>query len=140
DLVGGELDVLDAKVRALEEAKARSVQKHRHEAGNALQLVEDVGDLLAREDGWKAARLVGADDVREPGEVLAEHLAVQEKDRAERLILRGCRDASAAGEEREVFGDFVLTHHHGMALAVEEDESADPAGIGPLGPAAEVPR
>ena len=109
-----------------------------NEARRPLHLVEDRGDLFARENSGKRARGARTDDVREPGEVLAEDLSIQEEEAAEGLVLRGRRDLSLRGEVREELRNFGMSHHGGMAFTLEEDEPADPADIGLLGAAAEV--
>ena len=48
DLVGGEVDVLHAQPRALEEAEASAVQQEGHELRGAVEPLEDRANLGAR--------------------------------------------------------------------------------------------
>jgi len=70
------------------------VEQGRHEPGRAAERPEDRADFFAREDDREALRALRAHDAVQPGDVDLEHLAVEEQQRAQRLVLRGCRDPS----------------------------------------------
>ena len=101
DEVRREVDVLDAEARAFEQAQAGAVEEQRHETGNAVEVLEDGPDLVAGHDDGQVLRAPGADEVVEPGQVLLEHLAVEEQQRPERLILGGGGDLPVDGQRGE---------------------------------------
>jgi len=68
-------------------------------------------------------------DAVEPGDLLAEHLAVQEQQRAQRLVLRGGRHLSPDGERRQELRHLSRSHLGGMALAVKQNVPADPREV-----------
>ena len=59
--------------------------------------------------------MLGADDIVQPSEALAEDVAVQENQRTQRLILRRSAHMPVHGQSRETACDLVLTHLQGMA-------------------------
>jgi hypothetical protein len=63
----------------------------------------------------------------------AQHLEVEEEERAECLVLRRGGDGAVGGEVREELADLVRAHLCGVALAVVEDEALDPVDVGALG-------
>ena len=140
DLLAGEVDVLDPQAAALEQAQAGAVHEGRHEGGRSAHLAQDRGHLLAGEDDGEAVGEAGAGDLLEPGELAAEDLAIEEEKRAEGLVLGGGADVPVRGEVAEVARDLRGAEAVGVALAVEEDEAADPGDVGLLGARAEVAR
>ena len=62
ELAEAEVDVLDAEAEDLEEAQAGAVEEGGGDLLRAVEPREDLVDLLAREDGRNAARLLGADE------------------------------------------------------------------------------
>ena len=79
DQVCREVNVLDAEARAFEQAQAGTVEEQRQEAREAVEVLEDGPDLVARHDDGQVLGSPGADDVVEPRQVLLEHLAVEEQ-------------------------------------------------------------
>jgi hypothetical protein len=87
ELAAAEVHILYAKLRALEQAQARAVEEQRHEPGWAFHEADNRADLLAAEHPGKARGPLGAHHVVEPGQALAD-LAIEEQQRAQRLVLR----------------------------------------------------
>jgi hypothetical protein len=133
DLIGGEVDVLDAQATTLEDAQARSVKQAGHEPWRAVEPVEHNTDFVTGRDDWKALRAFGAYGVVEPGQGDVEHVAVEEQERAQRLVLRGGRDATLHRQRAEECGDLGR-----VALAVKEDVAPDPGDVGLFGTTAVV--
>ena len=59
----------------------------------------------------------------------AQDVAVEEEERAERLVLRRGGDSLVGSEVREKLADLARAHLRGMALAMEEDEALDPTDV-----------
>jgi hypothetical protein len=68
-----------------------------------------------------------------------EHIAVEEKEGAERLILGRGGDAAVRGQVREELADLIRPHLFRVALVVEEDEALAPVDVGALGADAIMP-
>jgi hypothetical protein len=67
-----------------------------------------------------------------------EDVAVEEEERAQRLVLGAGAHSPPDGEIREKRDDLLWAHVLGMALSVVEDESPHPGDVGLLGPQAVV--
>ena len=78
-------------------------------------------------------RLLGALDILQPWQFDPQHVSVEEEDRVQSLVLGGRRHVALAGEVTEEGGELLPTHVARMALAVKEDEPADPLDIRLLG-------
>lgn len=121
DQVRREVDILDPEACAFEQAQAGAVEEQRQAAGDALEVLEDGSNLVAGHDDGQVVRAPGADEVVEPGQVLIEHLPVEEQPRPERLILGGGGDPPVDDQRGEELGDLRGPHLGGVALAMEKD-------------------
>ena len=81
---------------------------------------------------------LGPDDLVEPGQVDAEHLAVEKEQGAQGLVLGGGGDLPLNSERGQECGDFRGAHFRRMTLAVEEYVALDPVDIGLLSASAVV--
>jgi hypothetical protein len=138
DLVHREVDVLHAQTTAFQQAQPGAVEQNRHEPRHAVEPLEDGADLVARQHDGQMLGPLGPDDVVEPREVDAEHLAIQKEQGAQGLVLGGGGDLALHGEGRQERGDFGGAHLGRVALAVEEDVALDPVDVRLLGAAAVV--
>ena len=96
--------------------------------------------LLACEHHRDPPRGLGAHDVVHPRQFLAQHLLVEEEQRAQGLVLRRRGHVALDGQRAEEPGDLGGTHPGRMPLVVEQDEAPDPADVGLLGAQAAVSR
>jgi hypothetical protein len=140
DLVAAEVDVLNAQPATLQQAEAGAVQQRGHQRGGAVDARENGAHFLTREHDGDVQGALGAHDLGQPRKIDLEHVAIQEQERRERLVLRGGRDAAIDGERREEPGDFDRAQLDGMAAAAVHDEPADPAGVRVFGAWTEVAR
>jgi hypothetical protein len=92
DLTACEVDVLDPQPAALEEAQPATVHQGSHQPGRAAKTTENGGHLGPREDLRNTHGPFGPDHVIEPLELALQHVAEQEQERAEGLVLGGGRD------------------------------------------------
>src|SRR3989338_6526594 len=102
--------------------------------GSTLYIGLDVQGQRARQ----VLRALGAYDVVQPGQGDVEHVAVEEQERAERLVLGRGGDAALDRQRAQEAGDLGRSHLGRVALAVEEDVAADPRDVGLLGAPAVV--
>ena len=75
-----------------------------------------------------------AAELAQPRHVDAEHLAVEEEQRAQRLAMRGRRDAALVGEHDQEGLHLRRAEIARMAQPRPADEAAHPIDIGLLGP------
>lgn len=87
DLPLFEIEILGPQPRAFHEAEPRAVQERSHEARCPGQAIQDPGYLGAGEHDRNPSRPPGTDQAVEPVELDPQHLAVEEQDRAQRLVL-----------------------------------------------------
>jgi len=109
DLVPAEVDVLDPQAARFEDAETGAVHQRGHQARRAIHALEDQADLVGRQNDGKAGGPLRPDDLVEPGEVDAEHVAVQEQQGRQGLVLGRCRHAPVDGEVGEEGGHFRRT-------------------------------
>jgi len=133
DLTAVEVDVLHAEGEGLLEAETGAVEDLAEEAEGRLELLEQGHDVAAREDGGEVLGTLGALEAVERGQVEFEHLAVEEDEGAEGLVLGGGRDGATQGEVVEEGGDLGGAHLPRVTSLVEADEVAYPADVGLLG-------
>jgi hypothetical protein len=74
DLPAIEIDVLDPESGTLEDAESRTVEQRRHDPWRPIQMIENAGDLGARENDRQAGRASGSHQVVQPSELDLEHL------------------------------------------------------------------
>ena len=99
---------------------------------------EHAADLLAGQDDGQALGPLRADDAVEPWEIELQHVAVQEEQRAQRLVLSRGGHLALDRERAEELGDLRRAHVDWISLAVEEDVSTDPRDVRLLGAATVV--
>jgi len=97
DLMPPEINVLHAEAGAFEKAQAGAIHEDGHEARSAAELADDSPYLVAREYDWQSHWPFRAHDVIEPRQILSEHLAIEEQQRAQRLVLRRRSDVTVDG-------------------------------------------
>jgi hypothetical protein len=125
-----EVDVLHAQRESLEQAQSRPIEQSRYQPLHARELREQRAHLLTREHDRQPQRRVRANRARDVADVELQHLAIQEHERAERLILRRRRDAPFDGKVRQEAPNRVPSELARVTLAVIEHIPADPANVG----------
>ena len=124
ELVGREVDVLNAEAAALEPPEPGAVEQAGHGAWHALQPLEHRPDLVAGEDDRQPVAALGTHDPVQPGQVDLQHIPVQEQEGAQRLVLGRGGHPVVDGQRGEEAGDLWNTHLGRMALGVEEKKEA----------------
>jgi hypothetical protein len=132
DVAEVEVEVLDSKSKALEDAHAGAVEKKDHKLGGSLEVRQNCRHLVAAEDGRQAARLAGTDHIVEPVELDLEHMAVEKEDRRKRLALGRYGHPALHGEVGEEAVE-VVSVELARGPPVKLDVAADPGGVGLLG-------
>jgi hypothetical protein len=79
-------------------------------------------------------RFARADYLAEVSDLAVQHMAVEEKQRAERLVLRRSADFLLHRQMGQVGVDLGFGHLRRVAKVVEIDKPLDPMAIGLLGP------
>jgi len=128
-----ELEVLDAQAQALHQPQAAAVEQFGHQPVHARRALDDARCLFPGQHGGQPFGLGGTQRAKRAIQVLAQHLAVQEQEGAEGLVLRRSGGVLVHGQVSEEGLDFRHSHFLRMAFAVEQDEAGGPAGVGLLG-------
>jgi hypothetical protein len=102
------------------------------------QSAEERAGLVLREHDGQATRALGPRDSIQPRHLDSQHLAVEEEEGGERLVLRGRRNVAVVGEGGKERGDVLGSQVARMAPPMEEDVAADPVDVRVLRPDAVV--
>ena len=129
DLAARELDVLHAQPHRLHDAQSGAVEQRADQPMDALQACQDARHLLARQDHRQTRRHPGLLDAVEPRELDAEHLLVEEQQRALGLVLGRCGNPVAHRQRGQERLDFRRAESGRVALAMENDEASNPVAI-----------
>src|SRR6266480_4148503 len=78
-------------------------------------------------------RFFGPIDLLEPTDLALEHLFVEEKQCAERLVLRRSRNVHVSREVREKPRHFLFRHFSGVTFAMEKNKALNPIDVSLLG-------
>ena len=132
DLSKAEIQVLDPQPYAFHQAHSGAVKQTGHQGVRALHAFEDDGNLGRRENGRQALRLLRPSHVVQPGQIDAEHLAVEKQQRRKRLILGCRRDATRDRQIGQEGLHLRPSHLARMLLAMEKNEPSNPLDIGSL--------
>ena len=124
-----EIHILHPQSHALHQPHSRSIKQTRHQAMDAIHAIENRRHLLARQHHRQALRLLGADDLVEPGQIDIQHLAVKKQQGRQRLILRRRRHPPLHRKMSQKSLNLDRPHLARVALAVEEDEAFYPLKI-----------
>jgi hypothetical protein len=139
DLVAFEVDILDPKPAALEDAKAAAVYQRGHEPGRSTQPPEDGVHLPPRQDQRNSNRALGAWRVLESLELALENGAKEEQERAERLVLGRRRDLAVQREPCQESLRLAGVRVGRIEVARQAaEEPPHPADVGSLGSVAVV--
>jgi hypothetical protein len=128
-----EVDVLDPEGQALHLPQAAAVHGLRDEPVQRLQVIEDGGDLAARQHRGEVMGTLGPLEADQRGDVEPEDAPVQEDKGAEGLVLGGGRRVPLDGEVVEEGGDVGGAELARVAAIVEGDVGADPVDVRLLG-------
>jgi len=92
--------------------------------------------LFARQDDWEAFRTFGPDETVQPGNVEFQHLAIEEQQSAQRLVLGRSGHLAVNRQKAQEARDLRRAHFHRVTLAVEQDVTPDPRDVRFFGPPA----
>ena len=121
---------LDAQPQALQQAQPAAVEQARHQQVHARELSQDLLHLGPGQPRGQAFGLLRADGVEIQGiKFLAQHFAVEEQQRAERLSLRRSGDMLLGRQVYEESADFRHPHFTGVAFVMEENEAPNPLNV-----------
>jgi hypothetical protein len=126
-------DVLYAQAVAFHETQTAAVEQQRHDPRHAGQLAEQGLDLGARQHDRNAVRALSAHEIVEPTDLEVQHLAVQEQQRSQCLVLRRRTDGALDCQHGEKGAHLGRTELGWMTLVMKMDVSADPSDVRLLG-------
>jgi hypothetical protein len=124
-----EIHVLDSQPQTLHHPQTRAVKETRDQPARSRDPRQQPLHLGPREHHRNARRARGPLHPVEPGQLAPQHLAIQEQDRRQRLVLRRRRDMTVHREMIEERRHLRFAHRFRVALAVKVDEPLDPVHI-----------
>jgi hypothetical protein len=134
-----EVDVLDAQPQALHQPHARAVQQARHQGHRAFELAQHLRHFAGTQDSGDAPRRRRPLQLLHPRQLNPEHLAVEEQQRAERLLVGGRGDATLGGQHGEERLDLGRPQIARVPQPAPADEEPYPVHVSLLRLQAEVP-
>jgi hypothetical protein len=105
---------------------------------HAIELGDYGAHLVTGEHRGHSPRAPGAHRLPDARKLDPQHLAVEEEERAERLVLRGRGHVALDGQPGEERLDFARAHLARVPFAVMHHEAVHPLRVRPLGAQAEV--
>jgi hypothetical protein len=138
DLAPCQVNVLDAKRHAFAKPHASAVKQGSDQPLDAAHPFQHPTDFRARENHRQPLRPLGTDHRRQPRQVDLEHVAIEEQDRCQRLVLRRRGNLAGYSERGQKLLDFRRSHRSRMTAVVEPDEATNPVQVCLLGPIAHV--
>jgi hypothetical protein len=129
DLPSIDVDIFDANRERFEESKAAPIEELVNEAKWRDKVLEQGKGVLPREDRREVRWPAGVFERFEPGDFQVEDPLVEEEERAERLVLRGCRGAASNPKLIAKGRDLFCAHLSWVLPAVELNELPDPVNV-----------
>jgi hypothetical protein len=139
DLACAEVDVLHAQPHRLEQAHPGPVKQLRHQQRRAVHGCQQRPHFILRQHQRHLLRPLRSHHVVQPRHFHAQHVAVEEQQRRQRLVLRRCADLPVRRQVRQEGRQLRFTHFPRVSPPVEPDVAADPAGVRAHGARAVVP-
>lgn len=127
----GEINIPDAQADAYHQTEVTAVEQAGYQLMGAGHHAEDAADLVSRQHSRKAFGLFRAQDVAVEADCVFEHVAIQEAQGAERLVVGRGGDLSVDGHMGEEGFDLSSAHLLRVAKlalcgSVREDEAFGP--------------
>src|SRR6185312_1719116 len=129
DLVAREIHVFHAQTQTFHDAHAAAVKQTRQQPRPTVHRRQQAPHFVRRQHRRHTPRALRADDVAQPRRLDPQHLAVQEKNRRQSLVLRARRDIAERCKTRQERFDIATAQLTRMTRAARQDEPANPAKI-----------
>jgi hypothetical protein len=127
------------QAQAFEQAHAGAIEQMAQQAVFGRQRGQQPGHLGVRQDHRQPQLAFGPAHIGQPGQILPEHVLVQEQQGRQRLLVRGRRYAPLGCEPGEEALQFGTAHFPRVSIgAMEAHEGTHPMHIGLLGTKAVV--
>ena len=126
-----EVDVFHAEPHALHQTSSGAVQQCGHEPGDAVEMIEQRDDLLAREHDRQSLALLRARRAGEAAERRVQH--VQKHERVQSLILRGRRYVTTHCKVGQILDHVRFVQRPWMTQRVESHVVLHPVHVAVLG-------
>nr|WNL65367.1 hypothetical protein GPGIFMOB_00318 [Acinetobacter gerneri] len=103
-----EIQILDPQLQTLTDPHARSIQKLGEQTMLAFQKTEDANHFIRGQHHRQAPRRPRSSDLLKPGQIRAQHLAVEEQQGRQCLTMRGDRNLALVRQPGQKCLDFSL--------------------------------
>ena len=102
-----EIQILDPQLQTLTDPHARSIQKLGEQTMLAFQKTEDANHFIRGQHHRQAPRRPRSSDLLKPGQIRAQHLAVEEQQGRQCLTMRGDRNLALVRQPGQKCLDFA---------------------------------
>jgi len=130
---GIEVEAVNAKVDALVQAQAATVQEQDHDAVGWLKESEDGVNFGTGKNNWNVAVAFGANDTVDFTKFPMQNMAEEEQQGVKGLVLRGGGGPVLHGQRGEEAADFLVADLGGGSAADKSLESCDPKPVSSQG-------
>lgn len=128
-LVTLEIDILDPQPHAFHQTHACSVEKTGHQRMRPVHRRQQALDLTARQHDGGPFRLLRPIQVSQPGQIDAEHFAIQKEQRRQGLLVRRRRYLQIRRQMPEKRPNLVSPHFPGVTPPMKSHEATHPLDI-----------
>ena len=129
DLPPLELDIVHSQTKAFAQPEPRSIKQTRHQPFSPGKSSQQEIHLGRRKHHRQPLRFPRPRDTVESGQVPLEEMSIENKQRAESMILGGRRHIPVDCQVSKESLVLSLTHVERMAFAANENESANPVNV-----------
>jgi len=141
DLTARKVHILDPQAKAFHQSHAGAIQQTRHQCSHTFRdCRQQPGNILHGQNDGQTFGALRTHNVLQPWQFHPQHLAIEEQQRRQRLVLGGWRHLAFGRQPAEECRNLITAHLAGMALSVGQDEPPDPPQIGLLSTDAVVPQ
>ena len=127
------IQILDPQLQTLTDPHARSIQKLGEQTMLAFQKTEDANHFIRGQHHRQAPRRPRSSDLLKPGQIRAQHLAVEEQQGRQCLTMRGDRNLALVRQPGQKCLDFAAAQGCRVTHTVETDEGTNPVDISLFG-------
>ena len=140
DLAAIKVNIGYAQLERLKQAQSASIHERADQPDETMDMGQDISHLVPSQDDWDMDWALGVDQVSLPFKAAAKDLLKEEQEGGQGLVLGPSTDLAVVGQVRKKVAHVGPGHGFRVALAVKQDEPANPCDVGLFGARAVVTR
>jgi len=138
DRTAFKVHVFHPKLQTLVDPHPRAIQQLSEQAMFAIEEAKKLDNLVRRQDDREAPFGPRPANLLHPRQIHPKHLAVEEQQSRQRLLVRRCRHVPRVGEPEKEFLNFIRPQYRRVAAVMKSNKGAHPIDINLLSPYAVV--